>query len=87
LGRRKCCLDKEIRTVREEEMRKVGSGNAKRVEGSGETELWVVSVVGHNVKWSSQKMRKAGEVERRMVSMGRRKIKWPLVGPEKRQVG
>jgi hypothetical protein len=35
LGRRKCFLDKEVRTVREEEMRKVLSGNAKRVDGVG----------------------------------------------------
>jgi hypothetical protein len=31
LGRRKCCLGKEARTDGEEEMRKLPSGNVKRV--------------------------------------------------------
>jgi hypothetical protein len=35
LGKRKCSLGKEVRTVGEEEIRKVPSGNVKRVGGLG----------------------------------------------------
>lgn len=53
LRKRKCCLDKEVRKVREEEMRKVRSGNAKRVDGVGR----------QNCAWFSWSQRKVESPE------------------------